>query len=148
MQRDAQATRIDAGIDVYWHQLNTRYFTVLLELRVASRTDPELRAVLEPALSAFEEAAARVTRQLFPDLAQSRAFQRANLLTYYLLEGMAVARATDPRPIPETLLLDWLKAELRESFQDVQQPQAQDADDSDGNRASDPHDGDSRGNQR
>ncbi|MEM1434210.1 MAG: TetR/AcrR family transcriptional regulator [Pseudomonadota bacterium] len=128
VQSDAEATKIDAGIDVYWRQLNTRHFTVLLELRVASRTDPELRAVLEPALLAFEEQAARVTRQLFPDLARSQAFQRAILLTHYLLEGMAIARATDPRPIPETLLLDWLKSELRESFQDVQRPQDPDAD--------------------
>lgn len=120
VQQDPAGTQIDAGIDVYWRQLNNRDFTVLLDLRVASRTDPELRAALDPALRAFEQQAAETTRQLFPDLARSAGFKRANLITFYLLEGMAVARATSTADIPEDLLLDWLKTELQRSFEDVQ----------------------------
>jgi hypothetical protein len=61
----------------------------------------------------------KATRELFPDLAMSEEFRRANSLSLYLLEGMAANRFTrDPGPVVEELL-EWLKGELRRSFQDV-----------------------------
>ena len=58
-------------------------------------------------------------KYVFPDLALSEAFARANYLTKYLLEGMAVARFAGDEPVPEKMLLGWLKRELKRSFQDV-----------------------------
>ena len=58
-------------------------------------------------------------REIFPDLALSEAFSRANYLTQYMLEGMAMSRMLwGPKP-PVGKMLAWLKRELRRSYQDV-----------------------------
>lgn len=119
-QEGAEHTRVEEGIDAYWRQLGTKAFVVFHELKVAARTDRELAKVLKPALKAYNQALAKATEQVFPDLAQSEAFVRTTYMTQYLLEGMAAARLVDDDVrIPETMMLDWLKKELRRSYQDV-----------------------------
>lgn len=119
VQDSAHPTYIDKGIDAYWGELNTPAFIVFHELLVASRTDPELRAVLVPANRRYQRALLEASRQVFPDLAQSSAFEHANHLTQYLLEGMAIARLTGTSDVPEELMLGWLKRALHNDFQDV-----------------------------
>lgn len=119
IQRGGRHSRISAGIDEYWRQLNTPEFVVFHELLVASRTDEELRAALRPANDAFRTATIKASQQVFPDLAQSESFREANELTRYLLEGMAIARVTEEHNVEETLMLNWLKRTLRAEFKDV-----------------------------
>ncbi len=120
VQSDAAHSRIEEGIDTYWAQLNTPYFVVFHELQVAARTDPELNAVLVPEIEAFDRTWLHATREIFPDLAQSQEFLRANALTLFLLEGLAANQHTRrPTRIAEELLA-WLKAELRRLFTDVE----------------------------
>ena len=118
-QRGAVYTRVEAGIDAYWQQLNTPTFVVFQELIIAARTDKELEKVLKPALEAFEVARWETTKRIFPDLALSEAFIRANYLTRFMLEGMAAASRIDGPKVPVKKMLLWLKRELRRSFQDV-----------------------------
>ncbi len=119
VQKGATHTRVDEGIDAYWRQLNSPEFIVFQELRVAARTDKELAKVLVPALEDFNRAWYKSVREIFPDLALSEAFSRANYLTQYMLEGMAMSRALwGPKP-PVGKMLAWLKRELRRSYQDV-----------------------------
>lgn len=118
-QRGAVYTRVEEGIDAYWEQLNTPVFVVFQELIVAARTDKELEKALKPALEAFEVARHETTKRIFPDLALSEAFSRANYLTRFLLDGMAVANRIDSPKVPVEKMLLWLKRELRRSFQDV-----------------------------
>lgn len=118
-QSGAEHTRVEEGIDVYWKLLNTAPFIVFFELKVVARTDPELAEVVEPALQQFESAWYEAAKDVFPDLALSEAFVRANYLTQLMLEGMAVARFTGQPKMPEKMLISWLKRELRRSFQDV-----------------------------
>jgi|TARA_B100000315_G_scaffold243803_1_gene267627 predicted nucleotidyltransferase len=49
----------------------------------------------------------------------SEAFDRANLLIMYLLEGMAVANMLNEPRLAVQKMTSWLKRELRRSFQDV-----------------------------
>ncbi len=118
-QRGAVYTRIEEGIDAYWRQLSTPTFIVFQELMIAARTDKELAKVLKPALEAFEVARYETTKRIFPDLALSEAFSRANYLTRFLLDGMAVSCRIDGPKVPAKKMLLWLKRELRRSFQDV-----------------------------
>lgn len=119
IQRGAEHSRIEEGIDAYWRQLNTPAFVVMQELRIASRTDKDLEQILAPALKAFNKAWYEAVQQIFPDLALSEAFIRTSFLTQYMLEGMAAARLGGGPKVPEKLMLDWLKRELRRSYQDV-----------------------------
>lgn len=119
VQSGAVHSRIEEGIDAFWAQLNTRYFVVFHELQVAARTDAELAAVLMPAIQAFDRAWFQISKEVFPDLAHSEAFTRANALTLYLLEGLAANQHTrDTHAVAETMLR-WLKDELRRQFADV-----------------------------
>ena len=119
IQRGAEHSRIEEGIDAYWRQLNTPAFIVFNELRVAARTDKDLEKVLIPALKAYDKAWYEAVSQVFPDLALSEAFARTNYMTQYLLEGMAMACQTKGPKVPEKMMLDWLKRDLRRSYQDV-----------------------------
>jgi AcrR family transcriptional regulator len=119
VQKGAEHTRIEEGIDTYWRQLNTPVFIVFHELKIAARTDTELAKVVAPALKEFEAAWYEAVKDVFPDLALSEAFSRANYLTKYMLEGMAVARFASDETVPEKMMLNWLKRELKRSFQDV-----------------------------
>ena len=119
VQHGAEHTRIEEGIDTYWKQLNSPTFIVFHELKVAARTDKELAKVLLPAMQEFEKAWYQSVRRVFPDLVLSDAFERANYLTQYLLEGMAMARMTSTSKVPDKMMISWLKRELRRSYQDV-----------------------------
>ena len=119
VQRGAEHTRIEEGIDTYWKQLNSPTFIVFHELKVAARTDKELAKVLLPAMREFDKAFYQSVRRIFPDLVLSEAFERANYLTQYLLEGIAMARMTGASKVPDKMMIAWLKRELRRSYQDV-----------------------------
>lgn len=119
VNRGAEHTRVEEGIDAYWALLNTPEWVVFHELKVAARTDKELAKALLPALEEFEKALAETTRTLFPDLVLSEAYERGNLLTSYLLEGMAAAKMVQGARIPEKKMLAWLKRELVRGYQDV-----------------------------
>jgi AcrR family transcriptional regulator len=115
----AEHTRVAEGIDAYWELLNSPYWVVFNELKVAARTDQELEKALVPALKEFSKAMAKTALELYPDLALSEAYERGNLLTNYLLEGMAAAKLVQGSPVQEKKVLDWLKRELVRSYQDV-----------------------------
>ena len=119
VNRGAEHTRVEEGIDAYWALLNTSEWVVFHELKVAARTDKELEQALTPVLKEFEKALVDTTRQLFPDLVLSEAYERGNLMTSYLLEGMAAAKLVQGTRVPEKKLLAWLKRELVRSYQDV-----------------------------
>ena len=119
VQGDAAHSRIEEGIDTYWAQLNTEFFVVFHELQVAARTDRELYDALIPAIEELDRAWAVATREIFPDLAQSPDFIRANWLTLFLLEGLAANLPTRRPGKVAVELLTWLKSELRTTFNDV-----------------------------
>ena len=119
VNQGAEHTRVAEGIDAYWALLNTPDWVVFHELKVAARTDRELESALVPVLEDFGRTLEATTRQLFPDLVLSEAYERGNLLTTYLLEGMAAAKLVQGARVPEKKVLGWLKRELVRSYQDV-----------------------------
>jgi len=113
----AEHSRISEGIDAYWEQLHSPLFTVYHELQVAARTDTDLRDVLDNSADEFDASWGKVAYKVFPDLALSEAFDTANALTMYLLEGMAVNGHITGR-VPERMI-PWLKQQLEQMFADV-----------------------------
>jgi AcrR family transcriptional regulator len=119
IQRNEEHTRVGDGIDAYWRQLSSKPFIVFHELQVAARTDPDLRKVLLPAIREFDARWVQLSSQVFPDLSHSRNFALGNLLTTFLLEGMAVSQFTRKPGKWVNIVLDDLKARLDELFEDV-----------------------------
>ncbi len=113
----AEHSRIDEGIDAYWQQLHSPLFTVFHELQVAARTDADLHDVLESCNEELDRSWGKLARSVFPDLALSEEFENANMLTMFLLEGMAASGQTTG-PAPEAMI-PWLKKQLHTMFADV-----------------------------
>ena len=119
VNKDARHTRIGEGIDAFWEQLKSPLFTVFHELCVAARTDEDLCEIMETARKEIDQSWQKVTQLLFPDLALSEEWLPANLVTLYLLEGMAM-RGDAHGGVPE-LIVPWLKNQLVEMFDDVRE---------------------------
>ncbi|MFT5011374.1 MAG: AcrR family transcriptional regulator [Patiriisocius sp.] len=117
IHQNAEHSLINEGIDAYWKQLHSPLFTVWNELRVAARTDKELHNILKPASRSFEKSLQKVSASVFPDLALSEEFEKANMLTTYLLEGMAVNGVSNGAQADA--MVSWLKTQLRAMFSDV-----------------------------
>jgi hypothetical protein len=75
--------------------------------------------VLLPAIREFDARWVQLSSQVFPDLSHSRNFALGNLLTTFLLEGMAVSQFTRKPGKWVNIVLDDLKARLDELFEDV-----------------------------
>ena len=124
IQKGAEHSLVEEGIESYWQQLNTPAFMAFQELRVAARTDQELALIMEPAMQSFNSAWRAAVVDVFPDLALSDAFEHASYLTQLVLEGMVIAKHSvgfDPSSgVPaQHKMLNWLKQELRRTFDDV-----------------------------
>ncbi len=82
-------------LHAYWGQLLRPSFIAFQELALASRTDKQLAATLEPVRQEFRERWHDLAIELFPEWRQDpRAFDIALALTQSTLEGMAVNRLT------------------------------------------------------
>jgi AcrR family transcriptional regulator len=55
------------AVDLAWDSLSTPEFAAFIELSLAARTDPELAALLPPALAAGEAARRDAAKRIFPD---------------------------------------------------------------------------------
>ena len=118
IQENAEHSLIDEGIDAFWEQLHSPLYVVFHELQVASRTDADLREVMDSGKKEFRDNWQEITARVFPDLALSEEFNTANELTYYLLEGLALSGATHGA-VPKRMIR-WLKGQLRIMSRDVQ----------------------------
>ncbi len=90
--------RIDRVIDLLWESFSGPLFTVSLELRVAARTDPELRAPLADEERRLRREILSLARELFgPETAAQPEFGSALELTLNLLIGAAMTSMLLPR---------------------------------------------------
>ncbi len=99
----------------YWKQVTHPLYVAFHELAVASRTDPELAAILRPAQAEFNARWQELAVQLFPEWqADQRNFLIALSLVQNTLDGMALNRLTGTLdPATEEALLAHLESELR-----------------------------------
>ena len=89
----AGATRVEAVIDLLWARFTSPLFAAWLELWVAARTDPELRATtrqFEQRLRAKGEG--RLHSLFGEEIAAAPDFEVVRALTFHVLEGMALDR--------------------------------------------------------
>lgn len=125
IQGGSNRSRIGAGIDVYWGQISSPLSIVFQELKVLSRTDAELRAVLRENAADFERAWTATVERVFPDLILSAQHKIANLITRNLCEGMMLNTSmTDDAGLNEQILAE-LKNYLRHSYRDVRDTPSQ-----------------------
>jgi len=83
--------RIDFAVKSFWAQVNHPLYMAFFELSVASRTDPELAAILRPAEERFNVHYMAMALELFPEWNERpETLHLALNLSRFLLEGIAV----------------------------------------------------------
>ena len=113
------ADRRRAGIDAYWEHLTGDLSVVYHELCVASRTDPELRAILENSQQLFEKHIRDTNAELFSEWKdRGDRFTLAMDVTKCLMEGMAAAQLMTNRDARVKRLLNYLTDRMEEIFEE------------------------------
>jgi AcrR family transcriptional regulator len=100
----------EAAVDVIWEITASVSFAAWLELVVASRTDPDLRATMSSLDRLFMESAGRIFSELFPDEAGTEFAALAPLFTFVVLDGLALRRILGSDEREAGAVLDTLKA--------------------------------------
>jgi AcrR family transcriptional regulator len=108
-----------AGIDAYWEHLTGDLFVVYHELCVASRTDPELKFILENSQLAFEKHVYDSNANLFAEWNDREdRFLLAMDVTKCMMEGMAAGQLMTNRDERVKRLLNYLADRLEEIFEE------------------------------
>ena len=108
-----------AGLDAYWDHLSGDLSVVYHELCVASRTDPELKAILESSQKVFEEHVRDSNTELFAEWKdRGDRFLLAMDVTKFLMEGMAAGQLMTNREQRVKRLLSYLADRLEEIFEE------------------------------
>ena len=105
--------RMVGVIDALWARYDSPLFQAWLELAVAARTDPELRASLAPVETRLRLAIQQMARDLFGDAVEGEGeFADLVQLTFHLMQGLAVERSvlTESRRAREKREADALRA--------------------------------------
>jgi AcrR family transcriptional regulator len=90
------AGRWEAGLDLLWRAYAGPLFQAALDLWTHARTDPELRASLEPVERMLERQTARLARHLFPRLVDRGDFERLVVMAVATVRGLALLDTFEP----------------------------------------------------
>jgi AcrR family transcriptional regulator len=108
-----------AGLDAYWEHLTGDLFVVYHELCVASRTDPELKSILENSQQLFEKHVRESNTELFEEWKdRGDRFLLAMDVTKFMMEGMAAGQLMTNRDERVKRLLSYLSDRLEEIFEE------------------------------
>ena len=102
---------IDFAVDNLWSFVNDPLYVAWQELVAASRTDPELREIIEPAAARYEQARRDVVRDSYPEFreADQELFSVNREMLQFLLEGMSVSILTYDKEKRIHDQLEWAK---------------------------------------
>lgn len=106
--------RLDAAIDLLWETIGGAAFPAMLEVVVAARTDAELHASIAPITREFLATVQRTFTDLFgASLDGGPIFEVAPRFAFAVLEGLALARVSDPADRGHEAVVDALKRVAR-----------------------------------
>lgn len=109
------ADRVLLGVKAFWDHVRHPMFVAFFELSVASRTDPELAAILRPTQAAFEREWYQTAKEVFPEWeGRGEQFDIALDLTRYVMEGMAISFLTHQATDRDKRVLAYLADKLHE----------------------------------
>ncbi len=110
---------IDFAVDNLWEFVNDPLYVAWQELVGASRTNKELRDIIEPAAARYETARRDVVRSSYPEFreADQAKFSRNREMMNFLLEGMSVSILTYDAEARVQSQLEGLKEILHQAWE-------------------------------
>jgi len=113
------AKRRRAGLFAYWEHLECDLFTVYQELCTASRTDPELKAILQNSQKIFDEHVKESNMKLFEEWGtRGDRYLLAMDVSKFMMEGMAASQLMSDREQRVNRMINYLADRLEEIFQE------------------------------
>lgn len=88
--------RTEAGLDVLWGAYAGELFQAALDLSTHARTDPELRASLEPVERMLERQTMQMVHTLFPTLVDRPDFDQLVVMAVTTVRGLALLDTFQP----------------------------------------------------
>ncbi|GAB3114133.1 TetR/AcrR family transcriptional regulator [Aestuariicella hydrocarbonica] len=115
---EAQLTHKDIrnSVEMAWNYVNMPSFIAYQELLAASRTDPELKAVMEPVEKDFEKQFLQMVKSVFPHWQRLPALEPAHDLVQFLMKGMALSHMSSRRNARAQKVIDYLALILMEIY--------------------------------
>jgi AcrR family transcriptional regulator len=114
-KQPGEGDHVHQGVETYWSHVKHPMFVAFFELAVASRTDPELAAILRPVQEAFDQEWQQTALDIFPEWrGKADKFDLALDLSRYVLEGMAISFLTHKESERDKRVLRYLEDKLRE----------------------------------
>jgi AcrR family transcriptional regulator len=106
----AGVPRAAAAIDLLWRMVSGPTFYAWLEIAVAARTDPELRAPVASLTARFMETVRRTFADLFPAPSEPNPmYDVAPFFVFALMDGLALEKIVSAEPERIRNVLDALK---------------------------------------
>lgn len=110
---DNEADRMAELRELLWTGFTGPTFDALLELAVASRTEPQLNRRLREIAEHYQLVIVEMARALFPALAADDAqFEANQAALFFMLQGIALSRVVQPDDARAALALDHFVAIL------------------------------------
>lgn len=118
---DQQLTRqgIHSSVDAAWRYVNLPSFIAYQELLAASRTDSELREVMEPVEKDFEKQFLEMAKVLFPHWQNVGELEAAHDLVQFLMKGMALSHMSVRRNARAKRVMNYLTIILQQIYQEA-----------------------------
>jgi AcrR family transcriptional regulator len=117
-RNSSRPSDIPQAIDALWRTFERPELMVVYELQAASRTDGDLRKLLEQAGKSHASAIRRTASELFPDAASSDGFEPLLDTVLETFQGMAMSRMISSDPAHEARVLGVLKNIARDVLAD------------------------------
>lgn len=109
---------IKASVDSAWKYVNLPSFIAYEELLAASRTDAELRQLVEPVEKDFEKQFLETVKTVFPHWEKLEALGVAHDLVQFLMKGMALSHMSARKNARAKRVLNYLTGILYQIYED------------------------------
>ena len=103
---------IKKSVEAAWKYVNLPSFVAYQELLAASRTDPELRDILQHVEKDFEKHFLRTVKVVFPHWEKLNVLEQANDLVQFLMQGMALSHMASRKQQRANRMIDLVTDQL------------------------------------
>lgn len=115
-QRPLTSDVIRKSVEAAWLYVNLPSFIAYQELLSASRTDEELRQVIEPVEKDFEKQFLDAAKAVFPDWQNLEKLEVAQDMVQFLMKGMALSQMTVGKKVRAKRVITYLTAVLYDLY--------------------------------
>ncbi len=108
--------KIRASVEAAWEYVNLPSFVAYHELLAASRTDPELKSIMQPLERDFENLFLQTVRTEFPHWADLDVLELCNDMVQFMMRGMALSHMSTRRQERAERMIEVLTSMLEEFY--------------------------------